>query len=77
MSSAQLATRIADQCGDAVDNVIVFSELDSTQAHAQRLIEQLDEEAVAIRPVLIVARRQRLVAGRGERRTTYRQHDPT
>lgn len=68
VSPDELAVRIADHCGGAVENVLVFSEVDSTQAMAQRLIEQLDEEAVEIRPVLVVARRQRLGAGRGGRR---------
>lgn len=68
MTSDPLAATIAELSGDAVENVLVFSQLDSTQALAQRLIEQLDEEEIAIRPVLILARRQRLGSGRGDRR---------
>ncbi len=68
MVDQRLAGRVAEEARGAIENVIVFSELDSTQLMARRLVDQLDEESVAIPPTVILARRQRAGSGRGDRR---------
>jgi len=67
MVDQRLAGRVAERAQGAVENVLVFSELDSTQEMARRLIDQLDEESVAIPATAILARRQRAGTGRGDR----------
>lgn len=67
MVDQRLAGRVAEKAQGAVENVLVFSELDSTQELARRLVEQLDEESVAIPATVILARRQRAGGGRGGR----------
>jgi len=53
--------------GSEVENRLVFDELDSTQACALRLIEQVDAEEITLPTTLIIAGRQTHGRGRAER----------
>jgi BirA family biotin operon repressor/biotin-[acetyl-CoA-carboxylase] ligase len=52
---------------DTIDNLVLFEEMDSTHALAVRLIEQMDDEGLALAPTLIIALRQSSGQGRGQR----------
>ncbi len=50
-----------------VENVLLFESVDSTHQVALRLIEQMDDEGVEIKPTVVMARRQAGGRGRGQR----------
>lgn len=58
---------LAAAAATAVDNLVVFDQVDSTHAVALRLIEQMDVEGFGLRPTAILAGRQTRGAGRGRR----------
>lgn len=66
-SFRERASRLATAAGSAVENLLVFHELDSTQACALRLIEQVDAEEITLPTTLIIAGRQERGRGRAGR----------
>jgi len=71
MENAQTSTlgaRLADAVRPAVENCLFFRMLDSTQSCALRLIEQAEEEEIALPTTLIVAGHQENGRGRADRR---------
>ncbi|MEE4272597.1 MAG: biotin--[acetyl-CoA-carboxylase] ligase [Thermoanaerobaculales bacterium] len=63
-----LGARLARAVRPAVENCLYFRMLDSTQSCALRLIEQAEEEEVALPATLIVAGHQESGRGRADRR---------
>jgi BirA family biotin operon repressor/biotin-[acetyl-CoA-carboxylase] ligase len=63
-----LAEQVASALEQVVDNVILFEEVDSTHAVALRLIDQVDNEGLRLRPTVVLAGAQSRGTGRGDRR---------
>ena len=63
-----LATKLASDLEQVVDNVVLFEEVDSTHAVALRLIDQVDVEGLGLRPTVVIAEAQSRGTGRGGRR---------
>lgn len=63
-----LAEQLASALEPAIDNVMVFEEVDSTHAVALRLIDQVDVEGLRLRPTVVLAGAQSRGIGRGDRR---------
>ena len=63
-----LATKLASDLEQVVDNVVLFEEVDSTHAAALRLIDQVDVEGLGLRPTVVIAEAQSRGTGRGGRR---------
>lgn len=67
MSFCERAARLAAAAGSSVENCLVFRDLDSTQACALRLIEQVEVEEITLPTTLIIAGSQEHGRGRAER----------
>jgi len=62
------ARSLAATARSFVDNVVVFEEIDSTQACALRLVEQAESEEIVLPTTLVIAAHQRSGRGRSGRR---------
>ncbi len=62
----QLLDRLWYRLGDRVDNLVWLPEVDSTQAVAARLMDEVDDEDATLGPTVVIAGRQTAGRGRGE-----------